>query len=286
MIWNARSHPLLAIRATFLLAGAALMFSAGAASAQNCTPRIAETLLVKPGTFTMATSATLPPMAFSDPQGNLKGLRIDLGNEIAKRLCLKSEFVNIAYTAMVPGLKGGRFDMINAGLFVTAERRKILFMVPYESLAVSVSTSIGHDAGIKKIDDLAGKTLSVDIGGYDDIKLKELNEDFKKRGLAEMKFNRFDNYATVYQALRAGQVEAAASIDPVAKEYQDRGEFKQVLAGMFATPGSLAFDNQAVGEAVSEVMKELKKDGFFDQLMDKYGVKQAPGDLSLLPRES
>ncbi|CAN5202039.1 ABC transporter substrate-binding protein [soil metagenome] len=285
MISKAGFRAAFSLGPAFIVAGTTLVFSAGGAFAQNCTPGIAEKLLVKPGTFTMATSATLPPMAFSDPQGNLKGLRIELGNEIAKRLCLKPEFVNIAYTAMVPGLKGGRFDMIAAGLFVTAERRKILLMLPYESLAVSISTAIGHDAGIKTIDDLAGKTLSVDIGGYDDIKLKELNEDFKKRGLAEMKINRFDNYATVYQALRAGQVEAAASIDPVAKEYQERGEFKQVLGGMFATPGSLTFDNQVVGHAVSDVMKQLKKDGFFDQLMNKYGVKPAPGDLSLLPRE-
>jgi polar amino acid transport system substrate-binding protein len=282
MTSNARSGNVVAC----LLTGISILFSAGLASAQTCTPKIADALLVKPGTLTMATSATLPPMAFADQQGVLKGLRIDLGNEIAKRLCLKSEFVNIAYAAMVPGLKGGRWDMINAGLFVTAERRKILFMLPYESLAVSISTSIKSDVVIKTIDDLAGKAISVDIGGYDDIKLKELNEDFKKRGLAEMKFNRFDNYATVYQALRAGQVDAASSIDPVAKEYQERGEFKQVLSGMFATPGSLSFDNQAIGQAVSGVMKEMKADGSFDRLLDKYGVKPAPGDLSLLPRDS
>jgi polar amino acid transport system substrate-binding protein len=275
------------MRRTFTAAGLALALalSAGAASAQTCATKIPDNLLVKAGTLTMATSATLPPMAYSDQQGNLKGLRIDLGNELAKRLCLKAEFVNIAYATMVPGLKGGRFDLIDAGMFVTPERRKILFMLPYESLAVSISTAAKSDMGIKKIDDLAGKAISVDIGGYDDIKLKELNEDFKKRGLAEMKFNRFDNYATVYQALRAGQVEAAASIDPVAKEYQDRGEFKQVLSNMFATPGSLTFDNQQIGEAVSAVMKEMKKDGSFDALMNKYGVKPAPGDLSLLPRE-
>lgn len=272
-------------RRTLAIAGLLLVASSASALAQSCATKIADNLLVTAGTLTMATSATLPPMAFADQQGNLKGLRIDLGNEIAKRLCLKPEFVNIGYAAMVPGLKGGRWDLIDAGLFVTAERRKILFMLPYESLAVSISTSAHSNLAISKVEDLAGKTISVDIGGYDDIKLKELNEDFKKRGLAEMKFNRFDNYATVYQALRAGQVEAAASIDPVAKEYQDRGEFKQVLSNMFPTPGSLSFDNQAIGEAVSSVMKEMKKDGSFDKLMDKYGVKPAPGDLSLLPRE-
>lgn len=78
----------------------------------------------------MATSPTLPPMAYADQQGVLKGLRIELGYEIAKRLCLKPEYISTEYATMVPGLQGGRWDMINAGLFVTAERRKILFMIP------------------------------------------------------------------------------------------------------------------------------------------------------------
>lgn len=269
----------------FTLAALLLVATIGSAFAQTCTPKIADKLLVTAGTLTMATSATLPPMAYSDQRGTLKGLRIDIGREVAKRLCLKPEFVNIAYTAMVPGLKGGRWDMIDAGLFVTPERRKILLMLPYENLAVSISTSMNSNVVINKIEDLAGKAISVDIGGYDDIKLKELNEDFKKRGLAEMKFFRFDNYATVYQALRAGQVEAAASIDPVAKEYEERGEFKHALSNMFPTPGSLTFDNPVIGEAVSNVMKDMKNDGTFDKLMDQYGVKPAPGDLSLLQRE-
>jgi polar amino acid transport system substrate-binding protein len=260
----------------------ALCLSAGAAAAADCAKTTLDKLLIKSGHLIMATSATLPPMAYADKDGTLKGLRIDIGNEIAKRLCLTAEFVNTSYASMVPGLKGGRWDLIDAGLFVTPERLKILYMIPYETLAISISTRANDKAGITKIDDLAGKTVSVDIGGYDDKKLVELNADFKKRGLPEMRLNRFDDYATVYQALRAGQVDAAASIDPVAKQYEERGEFKQAVSGMFATPGSLAFVNKPLAEAVSGVLKAMKKDGSFEKLMSRYGVKPAPGDLDVL----
>jgi polar amino acid transport system substrate-binding protein len=265
-------------------AGFALAFGTTAAFSQECQPRIADEYLVKPGHLLMATSPTLPPMAYADAQGNLKGLRIELGLEIAKRLCLTPEYISIEYAAMVPGLNGKRWDMINAGLFVTAERRKILIMIPYENLAISISSLPGDDS-IKSIDDLAGKTLSSDIGGYAERKIKELNEDFKTRGKPQMKISLFDNFATVYQALRAGQVDAAVSIDPVARQYDQLGDFKQVLKGLYPTPGSLSMVSAEVAEEVSAALKEMKSDGTFDSLMTQYGVTEAPGGLEYLPLE-
>jgi polar amino acid transport system substrate-binding protein len=262
--------------------GGTLFATAGSASAQNCTPKISDDKLIKPGHLVMATSPTLPPMAYADQQGTLKGLRVEVGYEIAKRLCLTGEYISTEYATMVPGLKGGRWDMINAGLFVTPERRKILYMIPYENLAISISTVVNSGEPIKAVDDLAGKAISTDIGGYAERKIKELNEDFKKRGLPEMTINLFDNYATVYQTLRAGQVQAAVSIDPVAKQYQDRGEFTHALSGMYPTPGSLSFGNKDVADAVSAALKEMKADGTLDKMMSAYGVTQAPGDLSVL----
>lgn len=263
-------------------AGLASLVLVAGAQAQDCKQKIADSLLVKPGAFVMATSPTLPPMAYADQKGVLKGLRIDLGYEIAKRLCLKPEFISTEYAAMIPGLQGRRWDMIDAGLFVTPERLKMLYMIPYENLAISISTAVKAGAPITKIDDLSGKTISTDIGGYAERKMRDLNKDFQARGLKPMTINLFDNYATVYQALRAGQVDAAVSIDPVAKEYQDRGEFTHALSGMYATPGSLAFGDKAVAEAVAGVIKEMEADGYLEKLLSQYGVGRAEGGVKVL----
>ncbi len=259
----------------------ALLGAPAAAIAQTCKPGIPDSLLVNPGHLTMATSPTLPPMAYVDQQGQLKGMRIELGAEIARRLCLKADFLKVEYVTMIPGLRGGRWDMINAGLFVTPDRLKILDMIPYENLAISISTAMAGPK-IKTIDDLAGRSISVDIGGYAEKKARDINDDFKQRGLPLMTIRTFDGYAAVYQAIRAGQVEAGVSIDPVAKQYQDRGEFAQVLHGLFATPGSLSFGNKAIAEAVAKVMREMKADGAYDRLLGAYGVESAPGDFAVL----
>lgn len=268
-------------------AGALMALSlASPASAQDCKPKIADSLLSKPGTFVMATSPTLPPMAYADQKGVLKGLRIDLGYEIAKRLCLKPEYVSTEYAAMIPGLQGHRWDMINAGLFVTPERLKLLYMIPYENLAISISTTVKSGSPITKVDDLSGKKISTDIGGYAERKMKDLNKDFQARGLAPMDIALFDGYATVYQALRAGQVDAAVSIDPVAKLYQERGEFTHALSGMYPTPGSLAFGDKAVADAVAGVLREMETDGSLAKLLDQYGVGRAEGGVQVLGPKS
>ena len=47
-------------------------------------------------------------MQFVDSTGEPKGMRITLGNETAKRLCLKPEYIRIEFSAMIPGLQAGR----------------------------------------------------------------------------------------------------------------------------------------------------------------------------------
>ncbi|WP_138919608.1 transporter substrate-binding domain-containing protein [Oceanicola sp. S124] len=254
-----------------LLASTAL---ATAAQAQECTTTIDDALLTEPGKLTMAVSPTLPPMAYADSEGTLKGLRIELGAEIAKRLCLEADFISTEYATMVPGLQGGRWDLIDAGLFVTPERLEIMYMIPYENLAISISTTPG-DSSIQGIEDLSGKRVSTDIGGYAERKMRELNAEFEAKGMEPIDIALFDNYATVYQALRAGQVEAAVSIDPVAKLYKETGEFDHAIGGLYATPGSLSFGSTEIAEPVTKVMQEMNADGWLPALMESYGVSQA-----------
>src|SRR5690349_2123100 len=89
---------------------AALLCATGA-HAQNCKYQVPENHLVKKGTLVMSVNPTLPPVQYVDQSGALKGMRVELGEEIAKRLCLKPEYVRIEFSAMIPGLQAGRWDM-------------------------------------------------------------------------------------------------------------------------------------------------------------------------------
>lgn len=254
------------------VASLAALLMATAATAQPCTPKVAASDLVKPGTLVMSTNPTLPPMQFVDSAGVLKGMRITLGDEIAKRLCLKPEYIRIEFSAMVPGLQAERWDMINTGIFWTEERSKLMQMIQYEAQAISISVGSGNPLKITKPEDLAGRSVGVELGGFEERKIKELDEALTAKGLRPMNIRTFDNFATAYQALRAGQTEATVTIDSTGAEYAKRGEFDRALSGLFPTPVALAFKNSTLANAVVEVFNDMQKDGSYEKLLTEYGL--------------
>jgi polar amino acid transport system substrate-binding protein len=264
-----------------ILAASLLSVTVSIAFAQSCQPKVVAGELIKPGTLVMSTNPTLPPLQFIDSTGDLKGMRIELGTEIAKRLCLQPEYVRIEFSAMVPGLQAGRWDMINTGIFFTDERTKIMQMIPYEDQAISVSVAPGSDKKVTTKDDLAGMTVGVEIGGFEETKTHALDKELRDAGKEGLTIQTFDNFALVYQALRAGQVQGVVSIDAVAKDYDARGDFKRAISGLYPAPVALAFKSPALADAVSATLKDMKADGSLKTLFDKYGLPMVSGDYSV-----
>ena len=166
---------------------------------------------------------------------------------------------------------------INTGIFFTEERAKLMQMLPYEDQAISISTAKGNPGKITKPDDLAGKTIGVEIGGFEERKTRELDKQLTDKGMKGMNIRTFENFAMAFQALRAGQVEVALSIDSTGAEYQKRGDFERVLSGLFPTPVALALKNKPLAETVAKVLNDMKADGSFQKLFASYGVKSIDG---------
>ena len=80
-----------------------------------------------------------------------------------------------------------------------------------------------------------------------------------------------------FQALKAGQSDAATSIDATAMFMQQRGDFTRAISGVFPQTACFAFANKTLADAVVGALNELKKDGFYDKLLDQYGVLKMDG---------
>ncbi|HYP84167.1 ABC transporter substrate-binding protein [Variovorax sp.] len=264
-------------------ASALFLCGVGVAQAQApaCKSPVPDSALTKKGTLVMSVNPTLPPMQFVDQSGALKGMRVELGEAIAKRLCLTPEYVRIEFSAMIPGLQAGRWDVINTGIFYTEERAKLMQMLIYEDQAISISTTRGNPLKITKPEDLSGKSIGVEIGGFEERKARELDKQLVDKGMKGLNIRTFENFAMAFQALRAGQVEVALSIDSTAEEFQKRGDFERVLHGLFPTPVALAAKNRELAEAMAKALNDMKADGSFQKLFDQYGVKPIDGPVSV-----
>ena len=248
----------------------------GQVMAQSCTPKVSAEHLISPGKFQMSINPTLPPQQFIDDKGELQGLNVELGRAVAKQLCLEPVFVRMDMPAMVPALQSRRFDAINTGLFWTEERSKTMYMVPYGQQAMSIFTTPTSKFKITKFEDLSGHTVGIETGTYQERKSREFNALMVKNGMKPIDFRTFETASETTAALRAGQLEAAINSDDTARAYVEQGIVKVWVSGIYGTDITLDFRDKTLALAVSGALKQIKADGEYDKLFEKFKMTRLP----------
>ena len=253
---------------------------AGPAWAQ-CAPKVPAASLVQPGKLLLAINPTLPPQQFVDEKGELQGLNVELGRELGKRLCVPTEFVRMDFPAMVPALRSGRFDGIDTGMFWTEERSKLMYMVPFAQQAIGVFGMASSNLKLNSFDDLAGRVGAIEIGTYQERRAKEANEDMAKRGLKPVDLRTFTTATEATAALRAGQVEVVIIVEDAARAIARQRGMQLLLTGFGGTDITFGFRDKAVAEAAVAAFTEIRADGTYDALFDKFGLAKLAGPFAI-----
>jgi polar amino acid transport system substrate-binding protein len=249
---------------------------AGGVRAQTCQSPLNPPDLLNAGTLSMAINPTLPPQQFVDVNGDLQGLNVDLAREFAKRLCLKMEFIRMDFPPMFPAMAAARFDGIDTGMFWTVERSKLAYTVPYAQQAISLAVLKGSALIVADAASLAGHSAGVEVNSYQERWLRGVDKDNVARGAKPIDIKAFTTATDVMAALHAGQVETAVLIDQTAKELVKRGLVTITATGLGGAPTTLVFRNKAVATAVAETLTQMRADGYYDALFDKYGLTKYP----------
>jgi polar amino acid transport system substrate-binding protein len=248
-----------------------------AAHAESCTPKLPTSSLLEAGKWQMSINPTLPPQQFVDDKGELQGLNVELAKEIARRICLEPVFVRMDFPPMIPGLRAGRFDTINTGLFWTEERSKMLYLVPYAQQAISVYTDPKSSLKLEKFEDLAGHIVGVEAATYAERKSREFNAAMVAKGLAAIDLRTFATVTATSAALLAGQLEAAININETAISLEQRGIAKIWLRDLAGTDITFAFRDRQLAQAAADALTAIRADGTYDKLFDKFGMTRLKG---------
>jgi polar amino acid transport system substrate-binding protein len=256
---------------------AALVLSSAAAHAA-CTPAVADGDLIAPGKLQLSINPTNPPQQFVDKDGQLQGLNVELAAELGKHLCLPVELVRMDFPAMIPAMNAGRIDGINTGMFWTEERSKLMYMVPTSMQAISVVVAPNSGTKIATEADLIGKTSAVEVSTYQMNWLKKLSDANVAKGGPAIEMRTFPTATNVVSALLAGQVENALLVDSVARDLVGRGSVKEVLSGLGVARTAMAFRSRTVTNAVVKALNEMRADGSYQKLFDKFGLTPLPAD--------
>lgn len=244
-----------------------------AAHAQaNCQPALSKPPLVQAGTLTGAINPTVAPIQYVDENGKLLGLDVELGDMIAKRLCLKMNFVSTEFATMIPGLKEGRFDMIDTFMYYTPERAAQVHMIPYGAATLAILVPAGNKDPITSIDYFSGKRLAVQLGSVDEKNARDESAALQTAGKSAIDVRTFPNYSDVLQTINAGQVDGGLIGTEQAYYYRNKGAafFRIAATGLYPHAEALAFANQDIAQKVADTMNAMKADGSFDKLFGSY----------------
>lgn len=78
------------------------------------------------GTVRLGTEGAYPPYNFINDSGEVDGFERELGDELCKRAMLTCEWVTNEWDSIIPNLVSGNYDVIIAGMSITAERDEVI----------------------------------------------------------------------------------------------------------------------------------------------------------------
>jgi polar amino acid transport system substrate-binding protein len=178
------------IRHALTAAGAALLLATSSLAAQEAPP------------LRTAVDGTFAPHAFPNLSGGYQGFNIDLANEIGKRLKRKVIIDAAQFSGLVPALQAGTYDFLSAPTTVTPERAEnLLFTEGYLNTDYQFLIKKGSPK-VNKLEDLKGKTVSVNKGSAYDSWARELEP---KIG---WKVESFGTQTDAVQAVLVGRADA------------------------------------------------------------------------------
>ena len=212
--------------------------------------------LVKEGTLIMGTNAEFPPFGFA-------GIDVDIMKAIADKLELKLEIEDMAFESLTQSF--GKIDVIAAGFTIDPTREETCdFSDKYFNATQTVI--LKADSTIATLDDLKGKKIGVQSGTTGKDKAEEVTD--------AAKVTQYNNGSLAVEALVSGQIDAVIIDKNPAMAYKDQhGDAVKLLEGLFDEEEyalAVKKGNKELLDAINQALKDIKADGTFDKIVEKY----------------
>ena len=209
-------------------------------------------------TFTVGFDQDFPPMGFVGEDGEFTGFDLELATEVAKRIGKEVKYQPIAWDAKDMELTSGTIDCIWNGFSIQGREDKYTWSKPY----------MKND---QSLEDLAGKTVEVQVDSSAEAALKENKELADTFG----KLQTVADYNTGFMDLEMGGVDAIA-MDSVVANYQitKRGGngFTVLDTPLSSEEYGIGFKlgNEALRDEVQKALDEMKTDGTMKTISEKW----------------
>ena len=242
--------------------------SQGGSSADASTP--ASFTTVEAGKLHMSTNAEFPPYEMLDDAGNPIGIDVEVAQAIANKLGLELVVDDMGFDAALLAVQNGQSDIAMAGITVSEDR--LAKMDFTDSYATGVQVVIVKEGSDVTMDNLGEKMIGTQMGTTGYIYASDTVEN---GGYGEDHVIGYETGAVAVQALISGQVDAVIIDNLPAQSYVEAN----AAAGLTILEGTWVEEDYAIAlqkgntelmAAVNGALNELKADGTFQGIVDKY----------------
>lgn len=268
----ARPHAQI-LTALALAAAAAGALSAGPAraAAQALPASVASTK-----TVVFCSALSQPPLEFYDQNQEPVGSDIELGNELSKRLGLKTKWINIPFSGLIPALQAGQCNAIMSQLFIKPQRLQVINELPY----MWSQEILIFKKGSKVVDDpveMSGKKVATVTGTTATVLLEQANEKLKKDGKPPVTIVEFPQGTDAFQQLMLGQVDAYGAAYEIGT-YYDKTNPNEIVTGKkpfykILTGIGIRKEDAGLSEAFESQLAAMMKDGSYAAIFKKWGLE-------------
>ena len=259
--------------------------SAAAGSAAPTEVAIAApTSLITAGKLTDCVDIEYPPMEYfastdeTDPN-KATGWDVDAARAVATKLGLTLEVVNSGFDSLIPDLANARCDIVWSALYVSDERLQKADAVPYMATGHAVMVPKDNPKGIKTVDDLCGKTISIQTGGVVETASNKASDDCVAAGKPAITIQGYPKVADEFQQIVLGRVDAVWETDTAVLNYMFTNPDKYEMGFAFPRDKNYGVYFQKgktdVGTAVTAALAALKTDGTLAALATQYNIDPA-----------
>jgi len=237
----------------------------------GCTTQKSATTLV------VGTAADFAPFEFIDENGNFAGFDIELMNAIAEKIGYEVKWENADFAGLVASLQTGKYDAVISGMTITASRQEeVDFSKPYfrSDQAVVVQES---NTTILSREDLADKKIGVQLGTTGELLARELVSD-------KGNVYTYDSPDQAFLDLNTGRLDAVVNDLPVSGYFLVRNQSLPLkIAFTIETEEyygiAIKKGNTELAEKVNNALVELKQEGKYAEIYQKWFETEPPADI-------
>jgi polar amino acid transport system substrate-binding protein len=226
-----------------------------------------------------AVDGTFAPHAMPSLAGGYEGFNIDLANEIGKRMKRKVTIDATQFSGILPALQAGTYDFVAAPTTVTKERAdNLLFTEGYLNTDFQFLIKKGAPK-VDKLEDLKGKTVSVNKGSAYDSWARDLEARIG------WKVESFGTQTDAVQAVMAGRADANVAGNTViawAVKNNPQLELSYLHSTGLVWAAPMRKDSTELRKQIENAIECMKLDGTIAKMHEKwFGTKPAPDSAAV-----